>query len=743
MSGVRNSLTLTDRLTGPLTRMMRAMDKTISIMERMDRTANNVDTRGLQRARSEIQSATAELERLKASTNNTEGSAGVRRLQNQFTNLPGPIRAAGGAVRKFFAGFVGAAAAYLSIQGIANGFKSFVNSADAYTSTSARLSNINDNLQTQAELQQMVYEAAQRSRSGYMDLASSVSKLGLLAGESFKDNKEMIAFGEMMGKVFTVSGASTQERQAGMYQLTQAMAAGKLQGDEFRSIMENAPMLAQAIADFTGRTKGELKEMSADGTITADIIKGALFSAADDIEKKFKNMPLTFGQAWIMFSNWATRAFEPLFIRFNQFVNSNAFGVLAGHAMVFVNIFIAGMGMVFDALEWFYNAVANVGQFFTDNWSIIAPILAVIGAALGALGVILLAHAAKWAIVTVATKIAESATWGYIAATLANPTTWIIMGIVAAIAILIYALINWSDQTATVIGFISGLFTALGVGIWNVFVYVWNFLMSFVEFLLNVFVDPVYAVKKLFYDLSKNVVDFMASMAGSFDNVADVLGNAFVTGANIAIKAINWVIEALNKVPGVNLNTMKTLSHEKSTVLSDKIKNFVENLEPPERTKGTVEVPRLDFANLPQATDAGYDFGKKLSNKMSDGLTKLSDKISGVIKGNDKDENPFNAGNTPGDNMFKGLANPTGGKLDKVGKIDDKINIDEEDLKMLRELADIRSIQNFVTLTPQVSFGDMTIREEVDVDKIVAKTLKGIDDMIEDGMNRGVKGAYS
>ncbi|KEF40405.1 tape measure domain [Schinkia azotoformans MEV2011] len=745
MAGAQTSLTLTDRLTGPLTRMMKAMDRTISIMEKMDRTANNVNTKGLQRARSDIQSASAELERLKASVRLEGSNTGIERLQNQFTNLPGPIRAAGGAVRNFFAGFAGAAAAYLSLEAIINGFRTFVNSADNYVSTSARLENINDGLQTQVELQQMVYEAAQRSRSGYMDLASSVSKLGLLADDAFKDNKEMVAFGEMMGKVFTVSGASTFERQAGMYQLTQAMAAGKLQGDEFRSIMENAPMLAQAIADFTGKTKGQLKEMSADGTITADVIKGALFNAADDIEKKFKNMPLTFGQAWTMFSNWATRAFEPLFIRFNQFVNSDAFGVLAGHAMWFINIFIAGMDLAFDTLEWFYNTIAAVGQFFSDNWAIIAPILTVIGAALGALGIILLAHAAKWAIVAVATKIAKSATWGYIAAMLANPTTWIIMGIVAAIAILIYALITWSDQTATVIGFIAGLFTALGAGIWNVFVYVWNFIMSFVEFLLNVFIDPVYAVKKLFYDLSKNVIDFMSSIAGSFDNVANVLGNAFVTGANIAIKAVNWVIEALKKIPGISIDTMKELSPQKGSVLSDKIKNLSENLKPPERTKGTVEVPRLDFINVPDAASAAYDVGKSFSKSASDSLTKMADKISGTLKGPKGLENPFAM--SPGESMLnsldKGLTNPTGGKLDKVGKIDDKINIDEEDLKMLRELADIRSIQNFITLTPQVTFGDMTIREEVDVDKIVAKTLKGIDDMIDDEMNRGVKGAYS
>jgi tape measure domain-containing protein len=744
MSGVQTSLALQDRLTGPLTRMMRAMDRTIGIMERMDRTANSVDTRGLQRARSEIQSAAADLERLRSSASGA-AAGGLQMLQNQYTNLPGPINVASGAVRKFFAGFAGAAAAILSIQALKEGYQDFIRAADEYTSTSARLALINDGLQTQAELQEKVYQAAQRSLTPYNDLANSVAKLNLLASDAFTGgNDEAIRFSELMGKAFSLSNASTQERQAGMYQLTQAMAAGKLQGDEFRSIMENAPKLAEAISNSMGISKGALKELSSEGVITADIIKSSLFQAAEEIETQFNSLPLTFADAAVVFKNWASRSFEPLFVRFNQFVNSDAFDTLAGHAMWFVNIFTAGMGLMFDALEWFYGMVGRVGQFFNDNWAWIAPILTVIGASLGTIGLILVGLATKWALVSAATAVATAAQWAFDRAMYAFPGTWILLAFVAVISLVIYALINWANQTAAVLGFISGLFTTLITAIWNQFVLLWNFIAIFAEFLLNVFFDPVYAVKKLFYDMAKMTFDYMASMAGSFDNAANVLANVFVSGANIAIGAINGLIKALNMIPGVDIGEVSKVNPAAVSNLSSRLTNFANNLEAPAKGKNTVSIPRLEFNSLPDAFNAGNSFGQTLSNKMSSGLTKVADKISSVIKGpKGMDENPFKSTlgdsvlNSPG--ALKDAANPTGGKLDKVGKIDDEINISDEDIKLLRELAEIKSIQNFVTLTPTVQMQTGDIRNDVDVNKIISD----IEEAMINEVARSAEGDFS
>ena len=147
------------------------------------------------------------------------------------------------------------------------------------------------------QLQDMIFQSAQRSRGDFLDQSQTVSKLGILAPNAFKDSKEIVNFSELMSKSFKIGGASQQEQSAGMYQLTQAMASGRLQGDEFRSIMENAPMLAQAISKYMGVSVGTLREMSSEGKITADVIKNAMFYAAADINEKFDAIPKTFGDA--------------------------------------------------------------------------------------------------------------------------------------------------------------------------------------------------------------------------------------------------------------------------------------------------------------------------------------------------------------------------------------------------------------------------------------------------------------
>ncbi|MDQ0412728.1 tape measure protein [Mesobacillus stamsii] len=765
MSGTQTSLGLQDRMTGPLQKIIKAMDQTISTMEKMNRSAGNVENRGLSRARTGLQSASADLERFMSAAR-TARINGTRPLQEQFTNLPGPIGRATGAVRNFFSSFVGAAAAYLSVQALISGFNKLTTASDTYVSTAARLSLVNDGLQTQVQLQNEVYNAAQRSKSGYNDMASSVAKLNLLAEEAFSGNKEAIRFAELMGKAFAVSGASTQERQAGMYQLTQAMAAGKLQGDEFRSIMENAPLLAQSIAEFTGKSKGELKDMSAEGTITADIIKGALFKAADDIEDKFSKMPMTFGQAMTMLGNWATRAFEPILVRFNQFVNSDAFGVLAGHAMFFVNMFVAGMGLVFDTLEGFYNRVGAIGSFMAENWSIIGPIIAVLsGALIGYLGILGLVTVATWALnaakafqaaasmaATGATFAQTVAQHGLNAAMYAFPGTWILIAFVAVIALVVYAMVTWGNQTASVIGFITGLFSALGVYVWNVFATMWNFIISFAEFLINVFIDPTYAAKKLFYDLAKGGIDMMASMAGSFEGAADILAKVFVTAANIAIGGINGLIAALNMIPGVDIGKVGKLDAGSVSGISNKLQNMASNLKAPTSAENVVSLPRLGLGNVPAAFNKGKNVGEKLSLSASEKLNGAIDKVKGLFKGPDQASNPFNG--KIDDSLIKALEgadkmgnplgggkgkNPTGGKLDSVGKIDDEINIADEDLRFLRDFAENRSIKEVkVTLTPTVKFEGTTVREEADIDKIVSK----IESTMIDEIARSAEGAY-
>jgi len=711
-------MTLTDRMTGTLQRMMKAINSTIRAMEQMNTASSrSMDMRSLQRARRDIESAQASFNRLQTSARQagSEGQNAGNRLRNGLIRVRDSANSATSSVRTLLTSLLGFAAAYLSLQGIANGFNKFAQASDEYSNTNARLANINDGLQTQVELQEKIYRAAQRSLSAYNDTAASVAKLNLLAGDAFASNDEAIRFSELMNKSFAVSGAGNQEKSAGMHQLTQAMASGRLQGDEFTSITENAPLLAKAIADSVGKSMGELKEMSSAGEITADIIKTALFNAAEDIEDKFNKMPLTFADAMTVFKNWAQTAFEPLFKRFMDFINSDAFGILASHAMVFVNIFVSGLSLVFDALEIVYNAVGAIGQFMRDNTTWVTPLLVVMAVVLTSISTILI----TLGLVRIATLAWAAATWLVSAAYLSNPITWIIIGIISVIALVVTAMVMWGEETAMVVGFVAGIFAALGAYILNQFINIANFLTIFAEFFINLFIDPVYAVKKLFYDLVMMVVENMSAMTGSFDSAATALGNAFVAGANIAIKAVNGLITLVNNIPGVNFGKIGQLQTGKSNVVTKHWQNFAANIKAPTSDKNVVSLSKTKLFSIPdtfnKANEWAYDGMMGAADKVS-GLVDKAKSLAGLGKDDKNKSNPFIDKASLMDDVVKTAPSESGlgaagepdkgklkgGKLDKVKKIEDKINLADEYLEVFKDIAEGKAINNIISLTPNL-----------------------------------------
>ena len=246
--------------------------------------------------------------------------------------------------------------------------KGVFNYADQLTQTKSRLDMINDGLQSTAELQNLIYRAANDSRGSYQDMASAVAKLNLLAGDAFSSNKETVAFTNLLNKAFTVSGAGEQEKSSAMYQLTQAMSSGKLQGDEFRSIMENAPMLADAIAKYMGKSKGELKELAAEGAITSDIIKAALFQAGDDINAKFEEMPMTFGQAATSIKNTWDYSMQQVADKINDALNNPAVQTAIQNIQNAIMILGAVIGNV---VTFILNAVGSITAWIEANQPIV------------------------------------------------------------------------------------------------------------------------------------------------------------------------------------------------------------------------------------------------------------------------------------------------------------------------------------------------------------------------------------
>ncbi|MFS1514553.1 tape measure protein [Chengkuizengella sp. SCS-71B] len=689
---VQSSLQLFDSISRPLQKITQALNITTSAMEELNNTSSQTNTvgRSFEAARQQIRSAEIDIRNAinQSTTSQNRFNRSVRAGKSEVNNLMNTIK--------------GMAAAYLTFQGT----RSAMNISDDYINSLARLDMINDGSQTTGELQDKIFVAANNSRGNYTDFATAAGKMGMLASESFRNNDELIGFTELMQKSFKVGGASTQEQQAGMYQLTQAMAAGKLQGDEFRSIMENAPMLAQAIADFSGKSKGELKDMSAEGTITADIIKGAMFHAADEINEKFTTMPKTFGTVWTQIKNKAIKSFSPVIQTVNNFINSDV-GTSA------INSVSSSMAVLAGVLGIVVDMVIAVSTFIKNKWSIIEPIVwgvvAVVGtytAALVANNIVqgistgiqtiqALAIAAKTRATIAdiaATRGLTVAQWGLNVAMLANPIGLVVLSIVAIIAAIYgaIAIINkFAGTSISATGVIIGSFATMGAYIWNLLLAIFEHILGVINalvnpfirianFIGNVFTSPVSSIIYLFQSMADSVLATLQKIASAMD---------FVFGSNMADSVASWRSGLKNMADAA---VQKYAPDENYKKIMNELNLNVNDLG-------------LKRMNYNDAYSAGYNAIKNLKGKFS-----LPD-----IKDFSVDMDKLNIG-----------------RVDEVGKIKDTVDISSEDLKMMRDLAEMRNIQNFVTLTPvvQVQTGDIT--EKVDVEEVVREIERSMKEEI-------------
>lgn len=251
------------------------------------------------------------------------------------------------------------------------GAAQLVKQSDTYAGIQARLKLINDGQQTVAEFNEKIFKSADKARGNYQDMAEIVGKLGVTAGSAFKDNDEILKFTEILSKNFKISGASAQEQSAAMYQLTQAMGAGKLQGDEFRSIMENAPLLAQAIAKEMNVSMGALKEMSSEGKITSDVIKAALFNSADEIDEKFKEMPVTFSESAMKIKNHLINKLQPTMQKLSNWLNSAKGEAVINRIIAGIDKLVGHLPAVWNGLKTIYGYVVEIYDFFKKYQDVI------------------------------------------------------------------------------------------------------------------------------------------------------------------------------------------------------------------------------------------------------------------------------------------------------------------------------------------------------------------------------------
>lgn len=411
-------------------------------------------------------------------------------------------------LKTIFLGSLGANIAAAAIQKVGDAIGHVFDMAQEFSSIQARLGLIVGEQGNVAALNKEIYESARRSRTEYASMAETVATLSQSAHDAFPDPKEAVDFAEKINKVMAIGGTTGENKKNAMIQLTQGLASGQLQGDEFRSIAENAPMIENIIAKTMGVSRGELKKLASEGKVTAEVIKKAMTENADEIEAAYRKLPHTFADWATDIKSVAEYAFAPLFDAVNELANSPEFRQFVDSIENNIQYIAPIIKNVFNEISYAFKQILTVGQqvfgWLQENaWFV--------HAALFALAAVALVYAANWAVATASTVAATIAQWSLNESMLACPATWValaIMGIIGALYLVIDMYNEWAGTTYTVVGVIAGVFGALWAIVYNQIAYIWNIFIIFANFIATVFNNPAKAIKNLFGSLWNNLVEF-------------------------------------------------------------------------------------------------------------------------------------------------------------------------------------------------------------------------------------------
>lgn len=617
--------------------------------------------------------------------------------------------------------------AFVSIQSVGKA----LNISDELVQTTSRLNMMNDGLQSTQELVNMVYAAAQDARGSFSEMADVVARFGNNAGDAFGSSEEVVAFADLIQKQMTIAGASTQEASNAMLQLSQAFGSGVLRGDELNSIFEQAPNLIQSIADYLDVPIGKIREMAADGELSADVVKAAIFASADEINAKFEEMPMTWGQIWQSMKNTAMIAFQPVLQRLNDIANSEAF-------QTFVNSAIEAMATLANVVLNIFELIGTVGGFIADNWSIISPIiygvigaLAVYAAYLGIVKGIELASAAASAVMAVgkglyaaATMIATGATWAQTTAQLglngamyACPIVWIIMLIIALIAIIFAvcsAIAKLTGVANSGFGVITGginvviqFFKNLGLTVANIALGIGNAIAALGSNIMTAFHNAICSVQAWWYDLLSTCLSVIESICAALNKLPFVEFDY----SGISNAADDYAAKAAEAAG----------NKEDYTSISDAFND------------GFSTFDTFQDGWAADAFDAGASWGDGVADAVSN--FSLSDVFGGTdIPNVDDYTSGFNdaiANSGVGDNL--------GSIADDTGAIKDNMDITQEDLKYLRDIAEQEAVNRYTVAEINIDQSGMqnNISSGDDIDGFMTKLTDSVNEAV-DNMTEGV-----
>lgn len=687
MASIRSQMVLNDGISGVLRKINTALNTTLNAFEQVQRASGNaVDTAQIQAARAALVEANREVDNM---------AEGYRRAAQQEEVLNRGLRNGASAAD----GMLGRVKSLVATLAAGAGIKAILGMSDKMTSTSARLSFLVDDGGSVDALEQKIMASAQRSRAAYLDTASAIASMGANAGSAFSDNEELIAFMEQVNKQFVIGGATAEGQSAAMLQLTQAMAAGALRGEELNSILENAPGIARAIESYMGVAEGSIKQYAEQGLITSEVVKNALFSVADETNAKFESMPMTWAQVWTTMQNKALSIFDPILARINQVANSERFstvtdGIISGLAGI-----AAVAGVVLDLL-------ISGGALVVDNWSWISPIVWGLVAAFlayntvalitnGINGAMALAEgvkAAALAMSTGATFAATAAQYGLNAALLACPITWIVVLVIALVAAFyaaVAAINHFAGTSLSATGLIMGAFAVAGAFLINLVLGVVNFVIglgvelynliaTFANFFANVFNDPVGAIINLFAGMFDFILGIVESAASLIDTVLGTDMSSAVAGFR------NTVATKVEEIVGDQVEVMEKLD------ASD------------------YQIQRIEYGD---AWAAGNDLGKG-----------IEDAVGGLFDFDLGTGEDYGAGFTMDD-----IANSAALTAENTGATADALTASNEELAYLRDIAEREAINRFTTAEVRIDMTGMTNRIEgnADLDGVISELTNG------------------
>lgn len=696
MATIRSQMVLNDGISGVLRKINTALNTTLNAFEQVQRASGRaVDTAQIQAARAALVEANREVDDM---------AEGYRRAAQQEEVLNKGLRNGTSAAD----GLLGKVKGIVATLAAGAGAKALLGLSDKLTSTTARLSFLVDDGGSVDELEQKIMASAQRSRAAYLDTASAIASMGANAGRAFESNDELIAFMEQVNKQFVIGGATAEGQSAAMLQLTQAMAAGALRGEELNSILENAPGIARAIESYMGVAEGSIKSYAEEGLITADVVKNALLSVADETNAKFESMPMTWAQICTKMQNTALAAFEPVLTRLNQVANSAQFNTVIDGA-------INGLAMLASVATGVLDLLINGASFVVDNWSWISPIVYGLVAAFIAYNAVALitnginaAMAAALMMSTGATFAQTAAQYGLNAALAACPITWIVVAVIALVAAIYAAcsaIAKFTGIANSGFGVIAGginvviqFFVNLGLTVANIALGIWNALGACAQNIGIAFSNVISGVQSWFYNL-----------------------------LSTALTVVAGICEALNKLPFVEFDYSGITNAasdyaSKAAEASGNIKDFVSVGDAFSEGMSTFDTWQSGWVS--DAFNAGANWGDGVASGVSDAVSGLFDFDLGAATDYGTG---LGTGNNYGDFAMDDLLGNTGQTAANTGAAADALSTSTEELEYLRDIAERDAINRFTTAEVRIDMTGMTNRIEggADLDGVISTLTDG------------------